>query len=468
LTLNNTHSEEECVEIAAKHFSSLSQKELGGSSPHPSQRGLGGYSFSSQGVVWLYGTGWNQELWTNNTLPTAKSLDSIFPDTPVCLMRIDYHAAWVNSVAMRLAGIDIHTPDPDGGSILHDKSGNPTGLLLDNAMELVRTLIPKPDDELTRKYILDSVDCLASKGLIEVHDADLHPRHLKLFRELNDNGKLKIRIKAFITAQDDEWIEHEIQPFKSDMLDVCGIKLYSDGALGSRGAALLEPYSDDPSTKGLLLLSNEQLFQKSKKAIENGWQVAVHAIGDAGCRQVINVFSRLRKEKIADENTILRLEHVQTLHPDDVQLLAESKAIASIQPVHCISDARMAEKRLGDRCNRSYLWRTLLDAGISLMAGSDFPIEPHAPLIGIDALIRRIPFGEDQPWYPDERLSINDALNIYTNPPAHRDYHSTKLSLDQPADITILDKDLYEIKSEEILNTKVLATIVDGKIVYSR
>lgn len=418
---------------------------------------------------WIYGRGWNDELWQDKSLPDKTLLDRAFPDKPALLVRIDGHAAWANSKALELAGIKSDTPNPQGGEIRKLEDGSPSGILIDYAINLVSVKIPDYTDEQYREFISIALDELASTGLSEVHDMDMPPRLASIFIDMDKEGKLPIRIQAYISAQKDEWLENNIQIFKGEMFNIIGLKFYADGALGSRGAALFEPYFDKKDEKGLFLIEENVLYKKAKKGIEAGFDIAVHAIGDAAVNRVINVYEKLINDHIPREDTILRIEHFQNLKPEDIERTAKLGIKVTVQPMHCISDAKMARARLGGRCKNAYIWRSLVKAGIEISGGSDFPIESHAPLDGIDGFVRRIPVNEHISWFPEERLGRTEALEAYTIN-AHKLIKAAHLrgvlEKGRQADIVVLNNDIRRCRDEDIKNIKILAVFCNGKKVY--
>ena len=413
---------------------------------------------------WIYGMGWNQEHWDEKTYPHAHDLDALFPDIPVYLRRADGHAAWANTRAMMLAGIDKHTKDPEGGSIMHDELGNPTGIFIDNAMDLIATHIPLQSKDEIILNIRAATSLCSSFGITEVHDMDVHPDLLPIYLELAESGILPIRIQSYVKAQNDEWSVHGCLPAGGEFMRIAGLKFFSDGALGSRGAAMLEPYAD-ANHCGLILMDEETLYQKAKQGIEEGFSIATHAIGDKANQLVINAYQRLRNEGIADADTILRIEHTQIVMPNDIDRM-QSLDIKSIpQSIHCISDAQMAKTRLGNRMSIAYPWNSLITKGIRPAGSSDFPIESANPLLGIDAYCRRIPMGETEPWMPEEIISQEDALLSYTlwaHEASGMEYRRGKLMIKFDADLTIISQDIVHCPPKELLNTRVLATYSAG------
>lgn len=412
---------------------------------------------------WLYGMGWNQELWEEKVYPTAQDLDALFPNTPVYLRRADGHAAWVNTKAMEYAGITDDTQDPEGGSILR-MQGKATGILIDNAMDLIAHLVPDQTNDAKIKNILTAAKHCSTLGLTEVHDMDVHPTLLPLYLELAENGQLPIRIQSYVKAQQHQWIDHGCLPAGGEFVRIAGLKFFADGALGSRGAAMIEPYAD-ADHKGLILMNEEILYEHAKRGIEEGFSIATHAIGDMANHIVINAYERLRTEGIADEDVILRIEHTQIITEEDIERIGKHNIKAIPQSVHCISDATMAKVRLGERKSIAYPWKTLVKHGIKPAGSSDFPIESANPLIGIDAYCRRIPFDDTHAWMPEEILSAEEALLSYTtwaHEAAGMEYRRGKIALKFDADLTILSQDICSCEAKDILNTSVLATYSAG------
>ncbi len=422
-------------------------------------------SHASYSGEWITGMGWNQELWSSKSYPHAHLLDDVLPDTPVYLRRADGHAAWVNSAALHIAGITDQTKDPVGGTILRDEKHRATGVLVDNAMDLVARHIPKPTEQQQQDMILAATRECSRLGITEVHDMDVHPTLLPLFRDMAEKGTLSVRVQSYISGQNDEWLDERLLPAGGEFLRVYGVKLYADGALGSHGALLTEPYSDAPDTRGLALLSPNELEHKVRTILEFGWNVAIHAIGDEANRRVLDTYGLMRTEGVADEHVLLRIEHAQTVHTEDQHKFALHSVIPAVQPIHCISDAPMAEQRLGARCSYAYPWRSLRNNGAILTGGSDFPIESGDPLLGIDAFCRRIPFGRMAAWNPSECLTRDEALDAYTSwahEAADVSYRRGKIKPKYDADIVVLDSNLLMCPDEFITSTRVLATYTAG------
>lgn len=365
---------------------------------------------------WLYGRGWNHEKWQSKEFPDKKLLDIVFPNNPVFFWRVDGHAAWVNSKALQLAKISRFTSDPNGGKILRDDCGNPNGILIDSAATALEAIIPPYKPQRLEKMILGAIDEFKKAGLTGAHDMDVPPDQIEIFKSLDAEGKLNFHVTSYISAQNDEYLTHNVEPYEGNYFKIKGIKFFADGALGSSGAALLSPYDDQLDTRGFLLMSEDTLYEKAKTGIERGFDIATHAIGDSAVRMVLNVYERLRKNNIPRDSTILRIEHAQTIHPDDLPRFAKLGVFAAVQPIHCTSDAAMAFKRLGtSRCRSSaYLWQSLLSSGAVIAGGSDSPIEPYDPFRGIKAFTRRQPDGFEIPFFPKEKINLVEALKCYT------------------------------------------------------
>lgn len=436
--LIGTKSKEECLEIIKKHTPNRGN--------------------------WFFGRGWNEQLWDNKDYPTKEDLDKHFPDKPVFMYRIDGHAAWVNSKALELAGINKDSPNPEGGEIMKDSSGEPTGILVDNAATALFEIMPYYDHEYLEKMIIDALKDCASKGLTEVHDVDVDPRQVPIFKKLAKEGKLATRVISYVSAQNDEYLKHNITPYESEMFTIKGVKMFADGALGSRGAALLEPYSDKSDTKGLFLMEEEEMFKKAKKAVEQDFSVAIHAIGDAAVRMVLNVYERIRKEVNPPENIHLRIEHSQTVTKEDLKRYKELKVIPTVQAIHCTSDAAtITEDRLGkDRLDTAYPWKSFLEQGTKILGGSDFPIESNDPILGIKAFIKRIPNGHKKSWQDQEIINQEQAIAAYTHD-VHTEigiYDRGTIEVGKQADLTVLDKfDFYN-------EINVLGTYCNGETTY--
>ncbi len=420
---------------------------------------------------WVQGRGWDQNDWRVREFPTAAALDAAVPDHPVALSRVDGHAILANSAAMRAAGVTASTPDPEGGRILRDAQGNPTGVFVDNAEALITRAIPPASRETRKRRILHAAQVIAQNGLTEVHDAGVDGVGIALFRELIDEGVLPIRVYAMLAdnpALLDTWFAGTPLINYSDQLTVRTVKLYADGALGSRGAAMLEPYTDDPGNRGLLVSSEEHLQSVAQAATAAGFQVATHAIGDRGVRNVIDAYEAAG----ARAQDRPRIEHLQVMSLDDLPRIQRLGIIASMQPTHATSDMPWAEDRLGpDRIHGAYAWRTMENAGVPLAFGSDFPVERVNPFLGIYSAVTRQdrdgnPAGG---WYPEESLSPAEALRAFTLGAAYAAFEEESrgtLEVGKLGDLTVVDANPLEIDPSKLDDIQVRYTILGGKIVY--
>ncbi len=341
-------------------------------------------------------------------------------------------------------------------------------------MQLVQNLIPAPSEEEIEQRIYAACHKLLSFGITEVHDLEVRIEHIRLYQRLAAEKKIPLRIMGFIQAQNNEWRKHRILPFGDDMFRMIGVKFFGDGALGSRGAWLSEPYSDDRSTTGLCLLTHSELESRIRLALECGWHIATHAIGDAANRNVLDVYDIVRREQRTDEKTILRLEHAQILDQSDALRMRDLHVHAAVQAIHCISDAPMAEKRLGKRCAIAYPWQRLRSLGIIMSGGSDAPVESPDPRIGLHAFCERIPFAEQgkmfpKAWYKQETISRHEALLAYTQHAHHGSGMADRrgvLRVGSDADISIFDTNFEICSSDHILQAQCLATIVNGQFAF--
>jgi predicted amidohydrolase YtcJ len=423
---------------------------------------------------WIEGRGWDQNDWEVKEFPTWRALDGT-DSHPVCLRRVDGHAVWVNRRALETCGVTKDTPDPAGGRIIRDKNGEPTGVFVDNAGDLVTKAIPKLSHaERVRRLKLAVAECQRN-GLTGVHDAGVGEEGLQSLDELDESGELGLRIYVMLDADDRAFAERRIRggPIidQPGLVTVRALKLYADGALGSRGAALIEPYSDDPENRGLFVHTREELMRWTRLALENGFQVCTHAIGDAANRMMLDIYEEaLRDTKVRDPR--LRIEHAQILTDSDIERFGRLGIIASMQPTHATSDMYWAADRLGtERLKGAYAWRRLLDTGCLIACGSDFPVEGVNPLWGIYAAVTRTnqqgwPEGG---WGGDQCMTRDEAIRGFTANAAYASFMERVKGTIQPnmmADITILDKDIFVVPPEEILECRVVYTIVDGRVVY--
>lgn len=426
------------------------------------------YAHSNPDAPWVLGRGWNQELWQDTRFPTASELDSLGIDRPIWLGRIDGHADWANTKAMTIAGIDTDTPDPHGGRILRDDDGAATGVFIDEASVLVERVIPPPTIDQDRTALLVALTELASLGLTSVHDAGIDLRTAKLYRELNDANRLPIRVYAMLAEDIYRDFGKPLTDDGAGFLAIQSVKAYLDGALGSRGAAMIAPYSDKPGDNGLLFKQEREFRRLVKQVNKRGFQLNVHAIGDEANRVALDGFASLRGRSSLRH----RIEHAQVIRLEDIPRFARHDIIASMQPTHATSDKNMAEDRIGaTRIRGAYAWRTLLESGARLAGGSDFPVEPAEPLYGLHAAVTRQD-RNDQPlggWYNDEALDMAEALRIFTIDAAYaarQEQHLGSLEPGKRADFVLLDRDLFDIPPRDIWRVAVVETWIDGVCIY--
>ncbi len=436
--------------------------------------------------AWIQGRGWDQNLWEGKAFPSRAVLDAVCPDRPVWLRRIDGHAGWANGKALELAGLTADTADPDGGRIERDADGAPTGVLVDNAMGLVSRVVPDPGEAEIEVALERAMRRCAELGLTSVHDAGVGGGQLRALLKLAEAGELPIRVYVMLSGGDDalldEWLDERGKLIGAGRgvggrVTVRSIKLMGDGALGSRGAALLAPYTDDPENDGLVVTEPDRIRAVTLRALRAGWQVATHAIGDRTNRAVLDVYESALQEHLGGEKMVdhrLRIEHVQILSLEDLPRFSKLGVIASMQPTHATSDMGWAEDRVGpERIRGAYAWRSLRESGAWLAFGSDFPVERVDPLLGIHAAVARTDSEGDPEggWRPEERLTGVEAVHGFTVGPAYaafEDGQRGRIRAGMHADLSIYDTDVTTCEPAEILAAKATLTIVGGRIVYRR
>ena len=424
---------------------------------------------------WILGRGWNQEKWGLGRFPTAAELDAIVPDRPVWLSRVDGHASWANSMAMEMAGVTASTKEVSGGRIIRDAAGKPSGVFVDAAETLINSVVPAPRAADRDVALRKAQDILLANGITAVADMGTTIEDWQTFRRAGDNGALKLRIMSYADSVKSMELIGGPGPtpwLYDDRLRLNGVKLYLDGALGSRGATLKQPYHDEPSHRGLPLLSPAQLRNLMSRAAMDGFQVATHAIGDAANAELLNAIEELSVSYSGDRRW--RIEHAQIVDPADIALFGKHGIIASMQPLHQTSDRLMAEARLGpDRLDGAYAWRSIAAAGAPLAFGSDAPVEPADVFSGIAAAISRTdaagePFGG---WLPQESLSREAAIAAFTSGAAYAGFAEGRfgrLATGERADFILVDRDPFLSSPEQIRATQVLETWVNGERVYQR
>jgi predicted amidohydrolase YtcJ len=432
--------------------------------------------------AWLIGRGWDQNDWARKEFPTAADLDAAFPDRPVWLERIDGHASWANTKAMEAARVDGHADwrhgdwQPDGGRIVRDAQGNATGVFVDGAQSVVGGAIPAPDAAATERMLRLAMEDAVAHGLTGVHDAGVSLQEMRVYRKLADAGEMPMRVTAFADGNHAalQWLcDDGLYQHPSHRLKMRTIKLYIDGALGSRGAALLQDYSDDPGNRGILVTSPEDYAAAVSKAHGCGVQVATHAIGDRGNRIVLDTYAKTLGTEATTTDHRWRVEHAQVLSPQDLPRLAAMHVIASMQPTHATSDMPWAEDRLGpDRINGAYAWRKLRDSGARLALGSDFPVESVDPRLGLYAAETRTDAQGQPPggWQPEDKLTPYEALRGFTLDAAYAGFAEDEVGSLAPgkrADFVVLADDPLAVEPARLRGLAVKATYVDGKAVYT-
>jgi hypothetical protein len=454
------------------------------------QRRVADRAASIQPGRWIRGRGWDQNKWPSKSFPTHQMLDAVSRDVPVYLTRVDGHAMWVNNKVLVAAGITRATPDPDGGKIVRDAAGNPTGVFIDNAITLLESVLPEPSESERTEAIEKAVQECVKVGLTEVHDMGTDLTGIEIYKKLIQAGKFPFRVYAAIGGRSsvsgrisfgglgetwDYYLKNGPEIGKYDgRLTVRSLKLYADGALGSRGAALIEPYSDDPTNRGLTLTSSDELKSAAMQALEHGFQLCIHAIGDRANHIVLNVYEEAFKSNPAKSNNArFRIEHAQVIDQKDIPRFHQLGVLPMMQPTHCTSDMYWAEDRLGPtRINGAYAWRSLLDEGSIVPAGSDFPVESPNPLWGFYAAITRQDHSSwpDSGWHPEQRMSRKEALQAFTIWAAFASFEEkTKGSLEpgKVADLIVLSDDIMKTEPRKILDTSVDLTMIAGEVVYS-
>ncbi len=421
--------------------------------------------------AWVTGRGWAQDLWPDRAFPTKSDMDAVAPDNPVILTAKSGHAAWINSLALAQSGLSSATADPDGGKIMRDADGQPTGILLETAIDLVRDRVPNPTSEQLAEMMVDAQEQALKCGITMIHDFD-DPSCLVALQLLREQGRLELRALKQINQS---WLDAAIASgirggFGDDWIRIGGLKLFSDGALGPKTALMFEAYEGEPDNYGIVVVDKEEMVEYVSRASAYGLPATVHAIGDKAVHDVLDVFETVRLEEMErDEPSSSRrhrIEHVQIVHPSDIGRLAELDVIASMQPIHATSDMRTADRFWGERTRFAYNPRTQLDHGARIAFGSDAPVEPLNPWLGIHAAVTRqrdgMPSGG---WHPGAKLSLREALLGFTQGPAYAagmEDRLGKLAQGYLADLIVVESDVYDIEPDQLASVKVLGTMVSG------
>ena len=429
----------------------------------------------------IYGRGWIETHWPENRFPNREDLDAVTTDHPVILERADGHASVVNSLTLAEANITEESENPFGGAINRDVNGQATGMLIDNAAGLVQSLMPSMTDSRKREAYIKGAELYAARGWANIHSMSVDPADIPMLNTLARDGKLGIRVynsldilpsKSTQTMSD----MTQMQSFENHLVTTRAVKLYADGALGSRGAALLAPYSDDEKNSGLMLLKEEQANAIFDAALRNGTQINTHAIGDRANRMVLDwyeaAFERVPKAQWAEKNPRWRIEHSQIIEPSDIPRFTELGVIPSMQPSHAIGDLHFAPDRLGkDRLAGAYVWRALIDSGSFIAGGSDAPVEVGDPRIEFYAATQRkdLKGFSNEDWNVEQKVTPQEALKMFTIWPAYAAFEENKtgsIEVGKKADLSIFETDLMTASGEDILTSKPLVTMVDGRIIY--
>jgi len=428
---------------------------------------------------WIIGRGWDQNDWAEKAFPTHDLLSAATPDNPVYLTRVDGHAGLANRQAMQTAGLTSSTVDPQGGRIIRTANDQPTGVLIDGAQSLVTSRIPAVGRQQLEDQIRLADRELRRVGITMVDDAGADGETVEAYKRLIEAGAIKTRLYVMLRGSLAEltpfFARGPVSDFANHRLAVRAVKIYADGALGSRGAALLEPYADEPATTGLLVTPPDEVYAQTLAAAKAGFQVGIHAIGDRANREAMDIFERVEREVPGARDLRMRIEHAQILDAAEIPRFAKLGVIASMQPTHATSDMPWAAARIGDARveEGAYVWRKLLDAGAVVASGSDFPVEESNPLLGFYAAITRQdasgkPAGG---WTPSQRMTRDEALASFTKQAAfaaHAETLAGSIEAGKLADLAVLSRDIMRVEPREILTTTVQMTIVGGEIVYRR
>ncbi|HEY60507.1 MAG TPA: amidohydrolase [Anaerolineae bacterium] len=422
---------------------------------------------------WIFGHGWNHNIWPDG-IGNARELDAISQQHPIFLTAKSLHAAWVNSTALRLAGIHKETSNPDGGIIRRDSSGNPTGILLESAAKLVEQIIPEPTSEQICQKLLAAQETLLQIGITAIHDVDRW-ESMQVFHRMRQEGKLKLRVVKSIprnhlkdaisaglrTGEGDDWLR------------IGWLKLFMDGALGPQTASMLEPYKGNDKNLGILYLDTQALYEIGYSAVEHGISLEVHAIGDRANREALNAFGSLDENNdLPKPNVPHRIEHLQLITIQDMERLANLEITASMQPIHATSDQKIAERYWGNRCSYAYAWQSILKTGARLIFGSDAPVESPNPFLGLHAAITRRSSNDPSArsgWYPEQCLTLKEALHAYISEPPNAAGWGDQFGRIEPgafADLIVLPTDPFKCPEESIETLKPKATMVNGEWVW--
>ncbi len=461
------------------HGMTLTQIDLGGTaSLQETLERVWQASDKQPGSGWLRGASWDHNLWPQPTPPTRLDLDRVVDDRPIALDSKDRHSTWVNSLALQMAGVNANTPDPSGGQIVRDASGQPTGIFTENARRLIDAAIPSPTPESWRQAARAAIADCARYGITAVHSCE-GPESFRALSELEQAGELAVRVWHMLPLRFlDEAVALGLRTgYGSDRLRIGHIKMFADGALGSATAEMLTPYEGQPENYGVAATDTQTLLEAVGLAARHGLASAIHAIGDAANRRVLDIYGQLAQNPaqtgLPQRHLRQRIEHVQLLSAEDLPRLATQGVIASMQPIHAAQDRLMAERQWGERCRHAYAWHSLLASGAHLAFGTDAPVEGLNPMPGLyAALTRKDADGKPSGgWYPEQRLSLDKAICAYTLGAAYAGYGEGErgsLTVGKRGDVTVLSRDISTAPPECLLDTQVDLTILEGEILYQR
>ncbi|HEY6273181.1 MAG TPA: amidohydrolase [Terriglobales bacterium] len=422
---------------------------------------------------WVLGEGWDHTLWASQKLPTRQDIDAVTGDHPAIFSRVDGHIAIANTAALKAAGITASAPDPHGGKIDHDDTGEPTGILRETAQGAVRARIPRPTPEQRRRALELALADAAQWGITSAQDNSEWDDFL-IYEQMEKEGKLTLRIAEWLpfdapVAELRQKRDHH--PARDTMLHTTMLKGFMDGSLGSHTAAMLAPYTDDPKNSGLPRYEQDALDQKAAERAQAGFQMGFHAIGDRGARMALEAFAYAEQHNsLASRDFRYRIEHAQVVAPADFQKFKELHVIASMQPNHLLTDMNWAEAHIGpDRARHAYAWKEFLNDGVVLVFGTDYPVEPITPFRGLYAAVTRKNEAGTKEFFPEQRITIEQAIAAYTTGPAYAEFEEKQKGTLEPgmlADFVVLDREITKVVPPEILKTRVLRTVVGGRTVY--
>lgn len=461
--------------LASAGFEKLNVNLVGAKSLGEMQQRIVARAKTAAPGEWVLGEGWDHTLWASQTLPTRQDIDAVTPDHPAIFSRVDGHIAIANSAALKAAGITAASPDPHGGKIDRDDKGEPTGILRETAQGAVRAKIPRPTPEQRRRALELALADAAQWGITSAQDNSEWDDFL-IYEQMEKEGKLTLRIAEWLPfdAPVDELRQRrDRHPAADSMLRTTMLKGFMDGSLGSRTAAMLAPYSDDPRNSGLPRYEQDALNQKTFERTQAGFQIGFHAIGDRGTRMALEAFDYALRSTPVNSPLVaprFRIEHAQVVAPEDFKKFQDLHVIASMQPNHLLTDMNWAEAHIGaDRARHSYAWKEFLDDGVVLAFGTDYPVEPITPFRGVYAAVTRKNEAGTKEFFPDQKITIQQAIAAYTTGSAYAEYQEKQKGTLAPgllADFVVLDRDITKVEPPEILKTRVLRTVVGGRTVY--